>query len=88
MGPIDDVIAAAERLAEAHADCMQMLTQNRAWKFEEAEKTLRAAILVYGAAQRERCATLCGHESVTLATRDQTRGALHCMNSIRALGDE
>jgi hypothetical protein len=40
-----------------------------------------AAALV--AAERERCAKLCELESVTLATRDQTRGALYCAQKIR-----
>lgn len=34
--------------------------------------------------EREACAKLCEMESVVLATRDQTRGALYCGGKIRA----
>ena len=43
-----------------------------------------AAVQAAVAEERESCAKLCALESVTLSTRDQTRGALHCAAAIRA----
>jgi len=38
-------------------------------------------------AEREACAKVCEQDSVILATRDQTRGALYCAQAIRARGE-
>jgi len=47
----------------------------------------RFAALVRAQALEE-AAKVCCSESVVLATRDQTRGALHCAATIRALKDK
>jgi hypothetical protein len=43
----------------------------------------KTALLRFAALVAGECAKLCALESVVLATRDQTRGALHCATAIR-----
>lgn len=55
------------------------------------DSAIAKAMLAYAAAEveravmaeRERCARMCALESVTLATRDMSRGALYCADAIR-----
>jgi hypothetical protein len=54
-----------------------------AW--DEAWELWKVAYAKGAEDMRERAARLCGFESVTLATRDQTRGALYMEAKIRAL---
>lgn len=65
--------AEIDRLSARIAELHECLTKC-------AESAYEAGV----ADERERCARLCELESVTLATRDQTRGALYCAQKIRA----
>jgi len=56
-----------------------------------ANSAMQGRWTVWQASRRaalEEAAQVCGMESVTMATRDQSRGALHCAAAIRALADE
>lgn len=85
---VDDVMVDAQTFASAWSlvgrqfDNGQMLGEAQAAKAE-----IRAAILAYGKAQRDRCAAKCASRDMGDGSREDQE-ARRCEAAIRALGDE
>lgn len=94
---IDQVLAAAKEAEDLRVSQAVKLYQGGAvptdYMHSELLSKLRAAILSYGKAQRERCRVACREEQVdadaTQAPDDIACNAAceHCQQAIRALGD-
>jgi len=63
-------------------DRLLLLAINCTWA-TDAHGVSNFDAVQYARLVAEECARVCGNESVVMATRDQTRGAMRCMQVIR-----